>query len=76
MSNMQTSDLQPIQRLIGRTRQLLRLSWVIVGMAVTCGLLLGTLLVAALADLTHHALALVPLGRPGAGRHSRRLGPS
>ena len=52
MSNVQTSDLQPIQRLIARTRQLLRLSWVIIGMAVTCGLLLGTLLVAALADLT------------------------
>ena len=57
MSTMQTSDLALIQRLIGRTRQLLRLSWVIVGLAATCGLLLGTVLVAALVDL---ALTLWP----------------
>ena len=57
MSNMPPSDLAPIQQLIDRTRRLLRSSWMITGMAVVCTVLLGSLLVAATADLL---LALWP----------------
>jgi hypothetical protein len=51
MSYLQTSGLESIERLIGRTRQLLRLSWVVVGLAITGGLLSAAVLLAALIDL-------------------------
>ena len=57
MSNVPPSDLAPIQQLIDRTRRLLRSSWMITGMAVVCAVLLGSLLLAATADLL---LALWP----------------
>ena len=44
-------DTTPIQRLIRTTRRLLRSSWVITGLGLTVGLLLGTLVATTLVDL-------------------------
>src|SRR5262245_42885237 len=44
-------DSRPLHRLIGRTRLLLRSSWVATGLGLTVGLLLGTLAVLAVLDL-------------------------
>jgi hypothetical protein len=49
-------DTTPIRRLIRRTRRLLRSSWVVTGLGLTVGLLLGTLVAATLVDL------VAPLG--------------
>jgi hypothetical protein len=57
--NLQTPalpDTTPLKRLIRRTRRLLRSSWVVTGLGLTVGLLLGTLVAATLVDL------LTPLG--------------
>lgn len=44
-------DARPLDRLIGRTRTLLRSSWVATGLGLTVGLLLGSLVVLAVLDL-------------------------
>ena len=44
-------DARPLHRLIGRTRRLLRSSWVATGLGITLGLALGTLAVLAVLDL-------------------------
>jgi hypothetical protein len=44
-------DSRPLHRLIGRTRRLLRTSWVATGLGISLGLLLGTLAVLAVLDL-------------------------
>jgi hypothetical protein len=44
-------DSRPLHRLIGRTRRLLRSSWVATGLGITLGLGLGTLAVLAVLDL-------------------------
>src|SRR5437016_1564534 len=44
-------DVAPIYRLIRRTRRLLRSSWVITGLSLTVGLLLGSLVAVCLLDL-------------------------
>ncbi len=51
MSNLPNSDLEPIQQLISRTRRLLRSSWMLTGMAIVCAIMLGTLFLAASADM-------------------------
>src|SRR5437016_57086 len=44
-------DTSTIQRLVWRTRRLLRSSWVATGLGLTVGLLFGVLVTAALIDL-------------------------
>src|SRR4051794_8096277 len=44
-------DSRPLHRLVGRTRALLRTSWVATGLGITLGLLLTTLAVLAVIDL-------------------------
>src|SRR5258707_12688052 len=44
-------DSRPLYRLIGRTRRLLRSSWIATGLGLTLGLLFGALAVLAVLDL-------------------------
>jgi hypothetical protein len=44
-------DSRPLHRLIGRTRRMLRSSWIATGLGISLGLLLGTLAVLAVLDL-------------------------
>ena len=57
-------DSTPLHRLIGRTRRLLRGSWVATGLGITLGLALGTLAVLAVLDLF---VPLEPITLPLAG---------
>src|SRR5689334_7773354 len=58
-------DSRPIYRLIRRTRRLLRSSWVVTGLGLSVGLLLGTLVALTLIDLT---VPLKPITWTVAGR--------
>src|SRR5947209_2377867 len=52
-------DPRPLYRLIGRTRRLLRSTWIATGLSLTVGLALGALVLVVLLDL----LAAVEPGR-------------
>ena len=47
----QTPDITPIMQLVRKTRTLLRSSWVVTGLGLTVGLLLGTLVVVTILDV-------------------------
>ena len=49
-SDGDTGNASPILRLIGRTRSLLRSSWVVTGVGITVGVLLSTVLIVTVSD--------------------------
>jgi hypothetical protein len=53
-------DTTPLRRLVRQTRRLLRSSWVVTGLGLTVGLLLGTLVATTLVDLVLPLDALLP----------------